>query len=167
MTAPPFVIRDARPADLHAIVDANARLAEETESKQLDPTVLRDGVARALAEPERLRYWVAEGGGRIVGQAAVTREWSDWRNAWVWWLQSVYVHADHRGRGVFKALYRHIRTEALAAGDVIGLRLYVEDENHRAREVYLGLGMKAAGYAVMEELWMERSAADRARQDAD
>lgn len=162
MTSPAFTVRDARLADLDAIVEYNARLAEETEAKRLDPGVLRDGVARALTDPDRLRYWVAEGAGRVIGQTAITREWSDWRNGWLWWLQSVYVHADHRGLGVFKALYGHIRGQALAAGDVIGIRLYVEDENHRARESYRALGMADAGYSVLEELWIERSD----RQDA-
>lgn len=162
----PATIRDAIPDDLDAIVDFNARLADETESKRLDPAVLRDGVANALVDPSRLRYWVAEADGRVIGQTAITREWSDWRNGWLWWLQSVYIHPDHRGRGVFKSLYGRIRDEALAAGDVIGIRLYVEDENARAREAYLALGMKAAGYAVLEELWMERSSPDGSRQDA-
>ncbi|OJW15836.1 MAG: GNAT family N-acetyltransferase [Planctomycetales bacterium 71-10] len=166
MTPLPFAIRDADPADLDAIVEYNGRLAAETESKRLDPNVLREGVARALADPDRLRYWVAESAGRVIGQTAITREWSDWRNGWLWWLQSVYVHADHRGRGVFKALYGHIRDEALAAGDVIGIRLYVEHENHRARESYRALGLADAGYSVLEELWIGRSADDRPRQDA-
>jgi GNAT superfamily N-acetyltransferase len=143
-------IRDARPDDRDAIVEFNARLAEETEAKTLDRAVLARGVDCALADPDRLRYWVVEpaGGGPIVGQAAITREWSDWRNGWIWWFQSVYVLPDDRGRGVFRALYRRIRAEALAAPDVIGLRLYVEHENHRAQATYRALGMRAGGYHV-------------------
>ena len=78
--------------------------------------VLARGVAAALADPDRLRYWVAEDRERaaVVGQAAITREWSDWRNGWIWWFQSVYVHPDHRGRGVFRALHAHIRDAARA-----------------------------------------------------
>ena len=103
------------PATIRVIVEFNLRLALETEGKQLDPSVLARGVARALADPDRLRYWVAElleGDGSqeatVVGQAAVTREWSDWRNGWIWWFQSVYVHPDHRRRGVFRALHQQI-----------------------------------------------------------
>ena len=102
----------------------------------------------------------------VVGQTAITRDWSDWRNGWLWWLQSVYVHADHRGRGVFKALHRRIRDEALTAGDVIGIRLYVENENRRARESYRALGFEDASYAVYEELWLDTSAGGRSGQDA-
>jgi GNAT superfamily N-acetyltransferase len=152
------VVRRARPADRPAIVDFNRRLATETEEKVLDPGVLDLGVARALAEPDRLRYWVAEVGEppRVAGQAAITREWSDWRNGWLWWLQSVYVAAPYRGQGIFRALYRHIRAEALSQPDVIGLRLYVEDSNAPAQRTYQALGMNPAPYSVYEELWIER-----------
>ena len=155
--APPRV-RDARASDHAVIVEFNARLAEESEGKRLDRAVLDRGVAAALAEPDRLRYWVAEDeeSGRVIGQAAVTREWSDWRDGWLWWLQSVYVHPEHRRRGVFRALYDAIRDSARAEADVIGLRLYVETENARAQETYQALGMKPGGYHVYEDLWTER-----------
>lgn len=155
---PSLVVRAARIADRLRIVEFNERLAHETEAKVLDRAVLTAGVDRALADPDRLRYWVAEPGegGPIVGQAAITREWSDWRNGWLWWFQSVYVQPEFRGRGVFRALYGQIRDEALAAADVIGLRLYVENENHRAQATYRALGMAAGGYQVYEELWTDR-----------
>jgi len=81
-----------------------------------------------LADPERLRYWVAElgGSGSVVGQAAISREWSDWRDGWIWWLQSVYVAQPYRGCGVFRAIYQHIEQEARGNPEVIGLRLYVK-----------------------------------------
>ncbi len=157
----PFpLIRDAVPADRPAIVEFNRLLAVETEHKVLDLAVLDQGVARALAQPDLLRYWVAElpsgDGPRLIGQTAITREWSDWRDGWVWWLQSVYIHADFRGRGVFKALYGHIHDQALADSRVIGLRLYVENGNLRAQRTYQALGMKPGGYSVLEELWLDR-----------
>jgi GNAT superfamily N-acetyltransferase len=152
-------VRDADARDHGVIVEFNLRLALETEGKQLDPAVLARGVARALAHPDGLRYWVAvtrqgDGGeGAVVGQAAVTREWSDWRDGWVWWFQSVYVHPDHRRRGVFRALHQQITRAARAAGDVIGLRLYVEHANERAQRTYQDLGFKPGGYHVYEDLW--------------
>jgi GNAT superfamily N-acetyltransferase len=160
---PPWTLREARLDDLGAIVDFNARLARESEGKRLDPDVLARGVAAALGDPDRLRYWVAEipegaeapPSGRVIGQAAITREWSDWRSGWIWWFQSVYVHPDHRGRGTFRALHAHIRSIARATPDVIGLRLYVEVHNERARGVYQSLGMKPGGYDVYEDLWIE------------
>ena len=50
-----ITIRDAHPDDLDVIIDYNARLARETEGKELDLTILRQGVEIALADPDRLR----------------------------------------------------------------------------------------------------------------
>jgi GNAT superfamily N-acetyltransferase len=152
------LIRDAALADRPAIVEFNRCLALETEGKVLDPAVLGLGVDSALANPDRLRYWVAEIGGpsNLVGQAAITREWTDWRNGWLWWLQSVYVAKPFRGRGVFRTIYHHIRQQARSHSDVIGLRLYVEDSNQQAHSTYRALGMTPGGYSVYEELWVER-----------
>jgi GNAT superfamily N-acetyltransferase len=153
-----LVIRDARDHDLPAIVEFNRCLALETESKVLVPEVLSQGVKSALADPDRIRYWVALHlePARAVGQAAITREWSDWRNGWIWWLQSVYVIPAARRQGIFRNLYRHIRDQARADPGVIGIRLYVEDGNHRAQRTYQSLGMSPGGYSVYQELWLER-----------
>jgi GNAT superfamily N-acetyltransferase len=151
-------IREAAVVDRLAIIEFNRRLALETENKVLDEAILAAGVTNGLADSDRLRYWLAELGSppTVIGQAAVTREWSDWRNGWLWWLQSVYIAQPYRGQGVFRSLYRHIREEARARPDVIGLRLYVEDSNQPAHRTYQSLGMVPAGYSVYEELWTER-----------
>jgi ribosomal protein S18 acetylase RimI-like enzyme len=81
----------------------------------------------------------------------VTFEWSDWRNGWFWWVQSVYVREDARRGGVFRALYKEIERQAAADPGVIGLRLYVEQENTRARATYAALGMTETTYGMMEE----------------
>jgi len=159
---PEFRIRCAAPGDRAVIVEFNRRLALETEGKRLDPLVVGRGVERALEDPDRLRYWVAErtDDHEIIAQAGATREWTDWRDGWIWWLQSVYVAPEHRGRGVFRALYRHIRGVAAADPHVVGIRLYVENENERARQTYLALGMTPGGYTVLEELWLGRPPAE-------
>jgi ribosomal protein S18 acetylase RimI-like enzyme len=151
-------IRDAVASDMPAIIEFNRLLALETESKVLDAAVLGRGVAQALADPDRIRYWVAtpSGSSTVAGQAAITREWSDWRNGWVWWIQSVYVAHEFRRQGIFRALYRHIHGEARARPDVVGLRLYVEDANERAQGTYRALGMTPGGYSVYQDLWLER-----------
>ncbi len=155
---PGLRIRQARSTDQTIVVEFNRRLALETESKRLDPTVLASGVASALADPDRLCYWLAELAepANVVGQAAISREWSDWRNGWIWWLQSVYVVESHRGRGVFKALFRQIRDVARAERDVIGLRLYVDDSNQPAHCTYRALGFEPGGYLLYQQLWHER-----------
>lgn len=143
-------IRDATPDDGLIIADYNNRMAEETERKSLDPALIRRGVQRLLENPAHGRYWVAERAGILAGQIMVTYEWSDWRDGQIWWVQSVYVHKDHRRAGVFTALYRHVESLAMADPDVCGIRLYVEKENIRAQRTYDALGMMHTDYRIME-----------------
>jgi GNAT superfamily N-acetyltransferase len=144
-------IRRATPADAATIVDFNRRMALETEQKILDPKVLAAGVAAALADPHKAVYFVAEEDRQIVGQVSITLEWSDWRNGWLWWFQSVYVRPEARRRGVFKALYQHVYQTAIADPQVIGLRLYVEKDNHAAQQTYLRLGMEWTPYLLLQK----------------
>ena len=146
----PVTIRRATPADLPTLVEFNCRLAEESEGKTLDRDVLSAGIRAAFADPAKGPYFVAEDGGEIVGEMQVTTEWSDWRNGWFWWIQGVYVRADARRRGVFRALYQHVHEVAKNDPTVIGLRLYVERDNARAQQTYLSLGMEWTTYGVME-----------------
>src|SRR6476620_10385211 len=147
-----LLIRAATPADAPVIADFNAAMALETEHKRLDPVTLRAGVERAIGRPEEARYFLADAGGRVVGQLMITFEWSDWRNGMFWWIQSVYVEPAYRSKGVFKELYRRVEGMAKEAG-ACGLRLYVEKENAAAQAVYRRLGMGDAGYVVFETDW--------------
>lgn len=148
----PVTIRRAEPNDTVVVAEFNRLLAWESEHKALDPAVLGRGVARLLADPARGFYLVAEADGQVVGQLMATFEWSDWRDGWFWWVQSVYVRDAYRRRGVFRALFGELVRRARAAGDVIGLRLYVERDNHRAQATYSEIGLKDAGYLVRETL---------------
>lgn len=148
-----FVIRNATPDDAGVVASYNCRMAEETEGRTLDQGVIGPGVAAVLGDPALGRYWVAESDGKVVGQLMVTFEWSDWRNGMIWWIQSVYVHPDHRRSGIFRALFRHVEALAKAEPGVCGLRLYHEQDNERARRTYESLGMVYPGYRVMETMF--------------
>ena len=148
-----LTIRDALPSDIDTIVKFNAGLAAETESKTLDQDTLHPGVTAALNDPTKARYWIAESNGETVGQIMVTLEWSDWRNGFFWWIQSVYVKADHRRQGIFRRLYEHVEQLARSDRDVCGVRLYVERDNLRAQDVYARLGMRPTPYQVFERDW--------------
>lgn len=153
MSGASFTIREASLTDLETIVAFNAALALETEHKQLDAAVLREGVRSAIADRGRCTYFVAELDGIVAGQTMVTFEWSDWRNGWFWWIQSVYVHPDYRRRGVFRALYEHVLAAARARPGVCGIRLYVEEHNDRAQRTYRQMGMAPSGHLVYEVDW--------------
>jgi ribosomal protein S18 acetylase RimI-like enzyme len=146
-------IRRAHPADADIIASFNQAMAAETERKTLDTRTALDGVEAALADSDRALYFVAEMDGEVVGQTMVTTEWSDWRNGWFWWIQSVYVDPAHRRRGIFSSLYDHIRKSARSTPDVCGLRLYVHDQNERAIQAYRKLGMSVTPYLLCEEEW--------------
>jgi GNAT superfamily N-acetyltransferase len=144
-----ILVRNAEATDWATIAEFNRALAAETEDKALDWDVVASGVRRLLADDTKGRYFIAETAGRVVGMTMITYEWSDWRDGWIWWIQSVYVHPDFRGRGIFARLYRHIESCAAEAG-VRAVRLYVLDSNTRARAIYLNLGMRESGYTVLE-----------------
>ncbi|MBN1350309.1 GNAT family N-acetyltransferase [candidate division KSB1 bacterium] len=141
-----FIIRNATFDDIDAIVQFNAAMAFETEQKKLDRTVLRQGVKAIIDDPSLGRYFIADAG-EVIGQTLITTEWSDWRNSAFWWIQSVYVSPEWRQQGVFRALYEHIYAIAEKTPLVCGLRLYVEKENHIARQTYQKIGMTITPYA--------------------
>jgi GNAT superfamily N-acetyltransferase len=145
-----LTLRRATPADAAVVAEFNAALARESEGKELDPATLAAGVRAALADPAKGVYTLAERGGEVVGQMMLTYEWSDWRNGWFWWVQSVYVRPAARRGGVFRALFADVLARAAADPGVIGVRLYMEHGNARARETYRSMGMVEAGYEVFE-----------------
>lgn len=148
-------IREACMADVDYLVELNAALAWETESRILDHHRLRAGTKAVLERPSRGRYLVGEirGTGRedlVVGQLLITYEWSDWRNASFWWLQSVFVRSEWRKRGIFRAMFEVILEQARREPDVCGVRLYVEHHNDAAIKVYENMGLAAASYRMLE-----------------
>ena len=134
------------------IVEFNRRLARETERKTLDLATVTAGVAAVARRPDRARGRTSSPRTAATSSAScmITFEWSDWRNGWFWWIQSVYVRADARRQGVFRTLYEHVAAEALRCQDVVGIRLYVEHANNAAQATYERMGMEDAGYFVLE-----------------
>lgn len=143
-------IRKASSDDLTAIVEFNQAMAEETEGKQLDFVTITAGVKGLLDNAHRGFYLVAEKDGDIAGSLMVTFEWSDWRNANFWWVQSVYIQPEFRRQGVYSALYHKVQALAESDDTVCGFRLYVEKENINAQKTYRALGMAETHYLMYE-----------------
>jgi ribosomal protein S18 acetylase RimI-like enzyme len=146
-------IRAASADDAPVIIDFQTRMALETENLDLDLGAVGRGVRAIFDDPSLGEYWVAELDGHIAGCMLVTREWSDWRNGTVLWIQSVYTHPESRRRGVYRALYDHLQRRVAAAPDILGIRLYVEVNNQPAHRTYADLGMRGDHYVVYE--WMK------------
>lgn len=145
--------RDATSADAPTIVDFQIAMARETEDVALDRETCTKGVAAVFENASLGRYFVAEEAGGVVASLLITYEWSDWRNGNVWWIQSVYVASNARGRGVYAGLYRHVQQLVEVDASLRGIRLYVDERNQPAQEVYAKLGMNGEHYRVFE--WMK------------
>lgn len=151
MTEPEIDIRPAAAADIERLARWACAMAWETERKRLDLARVRAGVTAVLEQPARGRYLLACRGDTLLGTLMLTYEWSDWRCADWWWIQSVYVDPAHRRQGVYRALHAHVEQAAAAAGGVCGLRLYVEADNAGAQSTYHALDMVDAGYRMFEK----------------
>ena len=144
-------IRRAEKRDVDSLVAFNRAMARETEGKDLSADILRPGVAAVFDDANKGFYVVAETDKAVIGGLLVTFEWSDWRNKWFWWIQSVYILPEHRGRSIYSRMYDFVKDRALERGDVCGFRLYVEEENTNAQRVYEKLGMLKTYYLMYEE----------------
>ncbi len=148
-------VREATRGAIDVIVAHNVAMAWESEGFALDEELVRAGVSGMFDDPLRGFYLLAERDGELLGQTMITFEWSDWRAAYFWWIQSVYVRPKARRQGVYGALYEHLKAEVSSRPDVCGLRLYVHDENASARSTYAALGMPESHY-VMHEVELSR-----------
>jgi len=146
-------IRPATLEDRDRIALFNMALARETEGRDLDRKTVRAGIEAQVKDPARGRYFLAESeDGEVIGQIAVTTEWSDWRNGEVWWVQNVYISRAHRREGVYRALHAYVRELALRQ-KAVGLRLYVDRDNEAAQRTYASLAMLPSHYRIYEEMW--------------
>ena len=125
-------------------------MAMESEGLALDSKRVREGVVAVLEDDAKGRYVIARIGGDVVGCLMITREWSDWNSCWYWWIQSVYVMPEYRGRGIYKAMYNRVLDLAKNAR-VSQIRLYVDKENITAQTVYQKLGMEECHYCLYEK----------------
>jgi GNAT superfamily N-acetyltransferase len=144
-------VRPASLDDLDVLVGFEQAMAHETEALALDADTVRRGVAALLNDPTRGRFFVVESGARVVATLMLTLEWSDWRNGFFWWIQSVYVVPEERRRGHYRRLHEYVRALAAREPDVYGLRLYVEQENRTAQQTYCALGMHETHYRLYEQ----------------
>ena len=145
-----ITIREATLEDTESIIRFQEGMALETEGKVLDEALLRDGITAIFDSTQKGFYIVAEVGSVVVGSLLITYEWSDWRNATFWWIQSVFVDANWRRKGVYRSMYDYVVNVAKSRKDICGIRLYVERTNTIAQETYKDLGMTHSHYDLYE-----------------
>ncbi len=150
-----ILIREARLEDSEFIIQAQISMALETEKMQLDLPTVRKGVAAVFENSHHGLYYVAENQGskEPIACLLTVPEWSDWRNGKILWIHSVYVSPAHRGLGVYKKMYEHLKAMVGRDAGLRGLRLYVDHSNKSAQTVYQKLGMNNDHYQLYE--WMK------------
>ena len=137
-------------SDLDTLVDFQLKMADETESVALDRDTVRNGILAVLHDSVKGFYHLAEKDGTVVACHLVTYEWSDWRNAIFYWIQSLYVLPGYRRQGIFRKMYEYLCQRAKDLPGVAGIRLYVVNTNVVAHQTYSGLGMDGEHYRMFE-----------------
>lgn len=144
-------VRNASRSDIERIAEFQQAMALETEGRALDPSVSAQGIVAIFDDPIKGFYIVAVSHTEeVVGSLLITYEWSDWSNANHWWIQSVYVDAAWRRKGVYRAMYERILAMTRDRSDICSIRLYVERANTVAQQTYKSLGMSHSHYDMYE-----------------
>jgi ribosomal protein S18 acetylase RimI-like enzyme len=148
-----YQITHAGREHIKTIADFQLKMALETENLQLDYETVYKGVSAVIDHPELGQYFVVTNHQEVIASLLITYEWSDWRNARVWWIQSVYVLNAYRRTGVFNKMYDHIQSLVKADNAAGGIRLYVDKTNINAQKAYRKVGMNGEHYQLFE--WMK------------
>ena len=144
-------VEKAKLTEADLIATFQLEMAMESEGTALNADLVRRGVEEGLKDEQKGTYYVVKTAeGTTVGSLFLTREWSDWRCAWYWWIQSVYVRPEYRRKGAYRSLYEQVKREARMA-DVKCLRLYVDRTNQQGLSTYRALGMTESHYVLYEE----------------
>lgn len=158
-----YQIRKATLDDVDVMVEMQLSMAMETERLTLDRETVKRGVIFPLKNPNVAEYYLAEcevpiensnkTEKKIIAMLMTTFEWSEWRAGSILWIQSVYVIPQHRRRGVFHLMYKHVKEIVDKSDYLIGIRLYVEENNEQAVATYEKVGLKQEHYRMMK--WMK------------
>lgn len=149
----PITIMNATLQDVSLIKEFQMKMALETEGLELEAATVEKGITAVIEDPHKGNYFIAYLDHKAVGCLLLQNEWSDWRNGTVKWIHSVYVDPSYRSKGIFKALFHHVKSIVKETPEWRGLRLYVDKSNLKAQHVYKSLGMTNEHYDLFE--WMK------------
>jgi predicted GNAT family acetyltransferase len=142
-------IRRAELRDLPYLVDFTSEEAREAENTVKIPETLTRGIEAALQDGTIATYWVmTDSEDCPIGSVSSVREWSDWNAGYYWWIQSMYLKPDYRGKGLMSRLIDEVKTEMIAQGG-LELRLYVHSDNIVAKKAYEKVGFIHSDYEIM------------------
>jgi ribosomal protein S18 acetylase RimI-like enzyme len=115
--------------------------------------VVELGIAALFQDKSKGKYFKVIDQGKIIGCVLNTYEWSDWRNGYVLWIQSLYLLPTYRHQGLFREIYDYLRESVQKNQQLKGIRLYVDRNNKNAVDVYKAIGMNNQHYEMFE--WMK------------
>ena len=142
-------IRKAELRDLPFLVEFTSEEAREAENVVKIPETLSRGIEVALRDRNVASYWVmTDKDDTPVGSVSSVREWSDWNAGYYWWIQSMYLRPDCRGKGLMHELISCVESEMYREGG-LELRLYVHRDNAVAKRAYEKSGFSLSDYQVM------------------
>lgn len=145
-------IKTGNAEDMQTIANFQVLMAMETENFKLDLETVKKGITYFFQNPAMGKYLIVKEGKETVGCMLIQYEWSDWRNAKVIWLHSVYVVPEYRKKGAFKMLYEHVENMVKESEEFTGIRLFVDKTNTKAQQVYKKMGMTSEHYELFEWL---------------
>ena len=144
-------IRMASFDDLDTLVGFIHEEAREAEGLTIDRATLEAGIRAALEDNSIAVYWIlVDDIGTPCGCTSIIKEWSDWNARNYWWIQSMYITPEHRGKGYIQVMLDSI-TEAAREQDCLELRLYVHNSNTSAIRAYEKVGFEHSPYKMMSQ----------------
>jgi ribosomal protein S18 acetylase RimI-like enzyme len=142
-------VRRAEINDLDQLFEFTAAEAREAEGHAKETITLKIGIKTALEEDSIAMYWVLmDQHNEPVGSASALKEWSDWNAGYYWWIQSMYIKPDYRGKGHMNLLLDAIRLEMKEQAG-LELRLYVNENNQAAIRAYKKANFAFSKYRIM------------------
>ena len=135
-------IRLARIEDAKKLAEFCELLRESLEMPVQQEKLL-PGVSAPIKDLSKGMYLVATEAHKseLIGCLMITYEWDTGNNAFIWWIQDVFVDGNWRRKGVFQALYKHTIKMAKDKGNVCTIKIHVNDDNLNAQKIYKRLGM--------------------------
>jgi len=142
-------VRRAELKDLEKLIGFAYEEAREAEGVEKVPGTLRTGIMTALVNKDIALYWVlVDRDDEPVGNVSALWEWSNWNAGYYWWIMSMYIAPEYRGKGYAALLLDTVKAEAKKQG-ALDLRLYVYEDNTRAMKAYEKTGFVESKYKVM------------------
>lgn len=139
-----MLVRLAAEADLPALAEIfNWAVRHTTATFQVEPVRVEAFADEWRARRERFPWFVAESSGRVLGFARAAPHKGPCAYAWSAEI-SVYVDADHHGRGVGTALYTRLLPTLRAQGYRSAIAV-IAVPNPESERVHAGFGLRRMG----------------------